>query len=252
MGQAVIEKRRVVRVMGTAVGVSVPGGCAAGILDEVFDWLRWVDKTFSVHSPDSEISRLSVDSLREQDCHPLVSEVLDRCIEMLVRTDGWFDASPDGPRGRLDPSGLVKGWSVDRAAAILGRAGVSSYCINAGGDILACGGAGDGRPWRIGIQHPLDGNSLAAVLEASDLAVATSGQYERGSHIWPVSGGAAKLLSATVVGPDLTTADVLATALFAADGAADPWFGRFGDYDYLTIGSDRQVRWTPALDRYLV
>jgi thiamine biosynthesis lipoprotein len=251
MGSAVLENRRVVKVMGTAVGVAVPGGCSPGILDEVFEWLHWVDATFSVHAPDSEISRLSAGALREEDCHPLIGEVLDRCVEMLVRTDGWFDASPDGPRGRLDPSGFVKGWSVDATGAILRRAGVASYWINAGGDILARGGAGEGRPWRIGIQHPLEESSLAAVLEASDLAVATSGQYERGNHIWPAPDGIRKLLSATVVGPDLATADVLATALFAADGAADPWFGHFGGYDYLAIGTDRRVRWTPAMDRFL-
>ncbi len=252
MGASVIERRRVARVMGTAVGVAAPEGCPAGVFDEVFDWLQWVDRTFSVHSPTSQISRLSAGEIKEEDCDPLVSEVLDRCLEMMIGTGGWFDATPDGPQGRLDPSGLVKGWSVDRAAAILRQAGITSYSVNAGGDVLVAGGAGKGRLWRVGIQHPLEPGSLAAVLEARDLAVATSGEYERGSHVWSKAPRERQLLSATVAGPDLTTADVLATALFAADGAADRWFDRFHGYGYLLIGTDRRVCWTPAMDRYLV
>jgi thiamine biosynthesis lipoprotein len=106
-----------------------------------------------------------------------------------------------------------------------------------------------GRPWRIGIQHPGERQAVAAVLQGGPLAVATSGAYERGAHIRGRAGSS--LLSATVAGPRLGTADALATALFAADGADGGWFGRFSRYDYLTIGADERVRWTPGLDAYL-
>jgi thiamine biosynthesis lipoprotein len=87
------------------------------------------------------------------------------------------------------------------------------------------------------------------VLEAEALAVATSGAYERGAHVWGRRGGT--LLSATVAGLRLGVADALATALFAADGEADGWFTRFEGYEYLTISTDRRVRWTPGMDRLL-
>jgi len=236
--------------MGTVVTVAVPEGCAPALLDQVFAWFHWVDRTFSVHRPDSQVSLAGAGHLAPGDAHPLVEEVLDRCAGLFAETDGWFDAWPHGPGQGVDPSGYVKGWSVDVAAGLLQGGGLADYCISAGGDLRAAGRAPEGRPWRIGVQHPLERQAVAAVLESSDLAVATSGAYQRGAHIWGRAGG--DLLSATVAGPRLGTADALATALFAADGKAGGWFHRFPGYHYLTIGTDRRVRWTPGLGRYLV
>ena len=232
--------------MGTVVTLLAPCGCPARAADEVFDWLHRVDRAFSTFRPESAVSRWR--SFPPGEAPALLEEVLDRCSELYPATDGWFDAWPDGPEGRVDPSGYVKGWSVDVAAALLAGAGVADYCLAAGGDLKVAGRGPGGRPWRIGVQHPRERLAVAAVLQGSPLAVATSGAYERGPHIHGRSG--ASLLSATVAGPRLGTADALATALFAADGKA-PWFGRFAGYDYLTIGSDARVRWTPGLDAYL-
>ena len=233
--------------MGTAVTVLVPGGCPDGVLDEVFAWFHRVDRTFSTFRADSAVSRWR--EFAPGGAPPLLEEVLDRCSELYPATDGWFDAWPDGPEGRVDPSGYVKGWSVDVAGALLEGHGVADYCLAAGGDVKVAGHAPGGSPWRIGIQHPVERLAVAAVLSGGPRAVATSGAYERGAHIRGRAG--ASLLSATVAGPRLGTADALATALFAADGKA-PWFGRFPGYDYLTIGADERVRWTPGMDAYLV
>ena len=79
-----------------------------------------------------------------------VQEVLARCERLREQTGGYFDARAGGS---LDPSGLVKGWAVDRAAALLrGR-----FMIDAGGDVLLRGG-----PWRVGVRHPLRGDALCA------------------------------------------------------------------------------------------
>jgi FAD:protein FMN transferase len=232
------------------VTVAVPGGCQPALLDELFAWWGWVDRTFSVHRPDSQVSLVSAGSPVPGGVHPLADEVLDRCAALFFETGGWFDAWPDGPAGRVDPSGYVKGWSVDVAAALLEGAGSAHYCITAGGDLRVAGCAGGGEPWRIGVQHPLDRQAVAAVLRTTGLAVATSGAYERGSHIWGRERSNA-LLSATVVGPRLGTADALATALFAAGGKAADWFGRFDGYDYLVIGADHRLRATRGMQRLL-
>jgi FAD:protein FMN transferase len=119
--------------------------------------------------------------------------------------------------GRVDPSGLVKGWSVDRAAAIADELGWRNYAINAGGDIRLRGGALPAPVWRVGIQHPRTRRQVVAVVTGDDLAVATSGAYARGDHVLdphtklPPEG----VLSVTVAGPDLATADAYATAAFA-------------------------------------
>src|SRR4029078_11272679 len=85
--------------------------------------------------------------------------------------------------GHIDPSGYVKGWAIEEAAWLLDAAGARNYSINAGGDIVARGEAAPGRPWRVGIRHPDQADRVAAVLEVSDRAVATSGDYERGDHV---------------------------------------------------------------------
>jgi thiamine biosynthesis lipoprotein len=173
----------------------------------VFAWLRWVDATFSTYRADSEISRLGRGE--RLDPHPLVCDVLERCEELRAETGGYFDARAGG---RLDPSGYVKGWAVQRAAAF----GRGRFLIDAGGDVLLRGA------WRVGIRHPYERGRLAAALTLSDCAVATSGAYERGPHVLnPFTGRPATgLASVTVIGRDLGTADAYATAAFAAGDPA--------------------------------
>lgn len=178
----------------------------------VFAWLREVDAVFSLWREDSELSLL-----REvRHASPMVREVLNRCEALRIETGGGFDAWAGG---RLDPSGLVKGWAVERAAALLWEAGGRNFCLNAGGDVCVrgrpepAGGAG----WRVGVQHPFERGSLAAVVELTDGGVATSGHYERGEHILdPRTGAPARndVVAVTVLGPDLGTADAYATAAF--------------------------------------
>jgi thiamine biosynthesis lipoprotein len=146
--------------------------------------------------------------------------------------------------GAIDPSGLVKGWSVDRAAAILDEAGIRNYAISAGGDLRLRGRAVPEPCWRVGIQHPVERDRIAAVVEAGDLAVATSGAYARGDHVLDPHTGAppAGVLSVTVTGPDLATADAYATAAFAMGPLRGPhWTARLRGYEALTILADGVV-----------
>lgn len=91
----------------------------------------------------------------------------------------------------------------------------------------------------------------AAVLAVEDGAVATSGTYERGAHLWGERHPDA-LLSVSVVGPDLATADALATALWAAGEGWPRWLAAFAGYEVLVIGADREVRWAAGLDDRLM
>jgi thiamine biosynthesis lipoprotein len=172
--------------------------------------------------------------------------VLDRCEELRHETNGYFDARPVS-EDVLDPSGLVKGWSVDRAAGLLEAAGARSFCIDAGGDVRVRGGA-TGRDWRIGIRHPRQRDRVAAVLAARDLAVATSGAYERGEHIVdPHTGRPPEgVLAVTVVGPDLATADAYATAAYAMGARGPRWTARLRGYGAMTILAGDEVLSTPA------
>jgi thiamine biosynthesis lipoprotein len=239
---------RVEDVMGTTVVVDVrDDDVPEWSLDDVFEWLRLVDETFSTYRPDSEISRLARGELAPSEAHNDVRLVVARCAELHDETHGFFDAYAAG--GALDPSALVKGWSVDRAGELLDRAGASNYTINAGGDVLARGRALPGGAWRVGIRHPELADAVAKVLEVNDLAVATSGAYERGAHILDPHTGATPegVLSVTVTGPELGTADAYATAAFAMGVDGPAWTARLGGgYEALTILADGRVLSTPG------
>src|SRR4051794_35014339 len=230
--------------MGMPVEIDVRD---AGVdVEPAFAWLREVDATFSTYREDSEIRRLDRGELTVADCRPEVDEVLRRCLALERATGGYFSVRP---AGRLDPSGLVKGWAVDGAAERLAAAGATDFCINAGGDVVARGRPEPDRAWRVGIRHPEAHDQLAAVLALEDLAVATSATYERGAHILDPHTGRPPtgLLSVTVVGADLGTADAYATAAFAMGLEGPAWTAELRDYDALTILADGRVLSTPGM-----
>ncbi len=215
--------RRVEHVMGMPILVDVRDDAfEEAALERLFGWFEWVDETFSTYKEGSEISRLGRAELALEDAHANVREVLARCDEVRLETDGYFDVLATGS---LDPSGLVKGWSVDRGAAILDAAGVRNYALNAGGDIWLRGRGVPDPHWRVGIEHPLEHDKIAAVVAISDGAVATSATYARGGHVTdPFSGRAPEgVLSVTITGPELATADAYATAAFAMGEDGPAW-----------------------------
>ncbi|MEA2001663.1 MAG: FAD:protein FMN transferase [Actinomycetota bacterium] len=230
--------------MGTAVRFDFRSGVAPAALDEAVEFLHWVDRTFSVHRDDSAIRRIGRGDLALDDAPPVVGSVIARCEELRSGTDGWFDHRPDDGPYPIDPSGYVKGWSIDEAAAILRDAGGDGFCISAGGDVVMSGEPQAGSPWKVGIRHPQRVDSTVAVVTVPDGAVATSGRYERGEHIWPRSRTETKLISATVIGPNLGTADALATALLAGNGASTAWMRAFPGYEILLVDCEFGVRHT--------
>ena len=180
----------------------------------------------------------------------MVREVLERCGQLYLETGGYFDIRASYlpvAQGRqqvpVDPSGLVKGWSIARAGHLLDEAGARNFALYAGGDILVRGQALTDDSWRIGIQHPFHRDQLSAVIHTNNLAVATSGAYERGEHIMnphtalPPHG----VLSVTITGPDLAVADAYATAVYAMGTDGPAWAARLAGYEAMTILADHSV-----------
>jgi FAD:protein FMN transferase len=235
--------RRVEHIMGLPVVVDIRDDCTDAVVGDLFDFLRWADSTFSTFKDESEISRINRGELRAEDADPGVRQVLAHCEKLRNETAGYFDIR--APDGSIDPSGLVKGWAVDRGAAILDHAGLHNYAISAGGDMRVRGRAVPELVWRVGIQHPLDRQMVAAVVESdTELAIATSGAYARGEHVWnPHSGRPPEgVLSVTIVGAELGTADSYATAAFAMGAELGPqWTARLKGYEAMTILADETV-----------
>jgi thiamine biosynthesis lipoprotein len=233
--------------MGMPIVVDVRDACGDEALDELFDWFREVDERFSTYKEGSEISRLNCGELHIRDCHPDVRWVLARCDGLREETSGFFDARYASLL-EVDPSGLVKGWSVDRGGELLEGRGIANYSINAGGDIRLRGSPLPDRAWRTGIQHPVLHDRIAAVVESNDLALATSGAYIRGEHIVDPHTGAPPrgLLSVSIAGPDLATADAYATAAFAMGEEGAAWSATLGPYESYVILADERSFSTPG------
>jgi FAD:protein FMN transferase len=214
-------------VMGTVVSfLVVPGGQADNVVAHAISSagaeLHYADAIFSTWDPRSPVSRLRRGAVSLDAVPPEVAEVLDLCRSVRALSGGWFD--PWAATGGVDPTGLVKGWAVDRALAVLRDAGMTAAMVNGGGDIAVFGPPpvadshaeqADGEPgWRIGIRHPWRAGALAAIITGVTAAIATSGRYERGEHLFsPQDRPLAAVASATITGPSLAMADALATAL---------------------------------------
>jgi thiamine biosynthesis lipoprotein len=229
--------RRVEHTMGTVFSFDVRGGDSVrvgAVLEGAAVWLHHVDEVFSTYRPESQISRLAAGTLALSACSPEVREVLALCEAADRRSDGFF--SP-GYAGGFDPTGLVKGWAVERAAAMLVSAGAEAVCVNGGGDVQVHGG-----PWRIGVTDPMRAGALATVIHADgELAVATSGPAERGCHILDPHTGrvpAAALASVTVVSRGLTDADAHATAAYAMGDRARAWLESLPATEAFAVAAD--------------
>ncbi|HEY6749434.1 MAG TPA: FAD:protein FMN transferase [Mycobacteriales bacterium] len=209
--------------MGTVFSIDVrdPGDWTGAIAD-VVGWLHHVDAVFSTYRPGSDVSRLRRRELRLADADPDVAVVLDLCAAVQWETGGHFSALAGG---RIDPTGLVKGWAVEAASRRLRAHGSSRHAVNGGGDIQLAGEAGPGRPWTVGISDPHDRGRVLTTVSGRDFAVATSGTAERGAHLTdPFTGRpVTHLAAATVTGPSLTRADAYATAAFVLGRPALAW-----------------------------
>lgn len=239
-------------VMGMAVSIDSRDDVVPTALQDVITWLHHVDATFSTYKMDSSITRYALGELRADELSTDVTEVLALCENLREETGGAFNCSVvPAPNGtNFDPSGLVKGWSIERAAQRLEAHGLRNFCINGGGDIAVRGESSPGQPWRIGIRHPFEDQCSAAVVDLSGaIAIATSATYERGAHIIdPCSGQpTAELSSVTIIGEDLTFVDAYATSVFVMGLDGVEWLmDTQPGYDAFVIGHDGLTWETPG------
>jgi FAD:protein FMN transferase len=122
---------------------------------------------------------------------------------------------------RIGFGGIGKGYAAEMAKALLKKEGVQNGIVNASGDLTAWGHQADGKPWTIGIANPDNARLPFSYLNISDMAVATSGNYEKYVNIngrkyshtinpktgLPVTG----IKSVTILSPNAEIADAMAT-----------------------------------------
>jgi thiamine biosynthesis lipoprotein len=236
-------------VMGTVVTLDVYVDAVAPVdrltahLGRARTVLHRADEVFSTWKPDSPMSRLRRGEVTLSEVPPEVAHVLEACRAARMLSDGWFD--PWELPGGVDPTGYVKGWAAERALDTLRVPGVVGAVVNAAGDIASFGGPAPCQPFRFAVVDPFDRTRPSGVVEHTG-AVATSGTYERGQHLFdPRSRRAtAAVASATVTGPELGLADALATALAVGGESLLGRLGRVDGVEALVIGHDGTRRST--------
>lgn len=162
---------------------------------------------------------------------------------------------------QLDLGALAKGYTSDRVMEILRENGVESAVISLGGNVRTLGRKPDGSQWKIAVTDPFVPESSLAVVEVSDKAVITSGNYERYfmgedgvryHHIidpedgFPADNG---LVSVTIIAESGIMCDALSTALFVSgyEKAVDIW-REHGNFDMILIDEDGMIYITPGIE----
>ncbi|MDR3472755.1 MAG: FAD:protein FMN transferase [Devosia sp.] len=203
-------------IMGMPITIEVVGAPSAAPLAAAFACFRAVDERFSPYKDDSEVSALNRGQVEPAAMSTELREVLALSEATKAATRGYFDIRR--PDGKIDPSGLVKGWAIRNAAALIADAGYVDYYVEAGGDIQCAGHNASGGLWRVGIRNPFNDTEIVKALQLGNAGIATSGNYVRGAHIYDphiATWDLADLVSLTVVAADVYDADRYATAAFA-------------------------------------
>jgi thiamine biosynthesis lipoprotein len=204
-------------LMGMPVTVNIVDGARQSDIDAVFDYFHYIDQTFSTYKDNSEISRINRGEISTSDWSEDMKTIFALAEQTKKQTLGYFDIVNN--QGLYDPSGVVKGWAIWQAARLLARRGFLNFFIDAGGDIQVSGRNEEKKPWSVGIKNPFEKDQVVkTVYLKRGEGIATSGAYERGSHIYNPkkrSQELATITSITVIGPNAYEADRFATAAFA-------------------------------------
>lgn len=227
-------------MMGMPITIEVvDAGSRNQDVTDVFAYFNEVDRRFSTYKPDSEISRINRGAIGPDAYSQDMKTVLTLCEETKRLTRGFFDiARMDGTK---DPSGLVKGWAINHAAAMLRAFGHEHFFVDAGGDIQTSGRNASGKPWSVGIKNPFNRSQIVQVVYPNGAGIATSGTYIRGQHVYNPHDRHAPMtdiVSLTVIGPNIYEADRFATAAFAMGREGIAFIGSIEGFEGYMIDKD--------------
>lgn len=241
------------QIMGMPVSVEIADANASQkSLERAFEYFTYVDRTFSTYKQDSEISRINRGEIAETDFSDDMKEIFSLAEGTKQQTGGYFDIRT--PEGKIDPSGIVKGWAINNAAKLLRSLGHENFYVEAGGDIQTSGKNFEGEEWRIGIRNPQKHEEIVRVVYPRGRGIATSGTAARGAHIYdPHARKAVKtsVSSLTVIGSDVYEADRFATAAFAMGEKGIAFIGTLPGFEGYQIGRDGIATMTAGFTSYL-
>jgi thiamine biosynthesis lipoprotein len=238
-------------IMGMPITIEVLGRDSNQEIEKVFAYFKAVDARFSTYKATSEISKVN-EGLPEAQWSRQMKTVMNLCEETKKLTKGYFDINHNG---KLDPSGLVKGWAIYHGAQLLTDSGLSDYYIEAGGDIQTSGRAARGEPWTVGIRNPFKNQEIIKAVRLDNQGMATSGSYIRGQHIYDplhqdreITG----VVSLSVIGPNVYEADRYATAAFAMGSTGIGFLEATPGLEGYMVNEDKVATYTSGFERYVV
>lgn len=211
--------------------------------DEVFNYFHYVDENYSPFKSTSEVGKLN----RGEKVSKEMETILKLSENLNKKTNGYFDIKR--PDGKIDPSGLVKGWAIKNIAEKLIKKRFTNFFIDVGGDAEIVGG-----PWVWGIRNPFNIREIIKVLNLSNVGIATSGNYEKGQHIYdPITGKSEinDIVSMTVIGPNVYEADKFATPAFAMGRAGIKFIESLKGLEGYVIDKDGIATYTHGFKRYI-
>lgn len=238
-------------MMGMPITVEIVDESDGTLIDAVFTYFDAVDRRFSTYKPESEIESINRGTVGEAAYSDEMREVLALAELTKRQSDGFFDICRAD--GKLDPSGIVKGWAIRNAATIIAGAGRRDFYVDAGGDIQSAGHNAARGEWSVGVRSPFDATEIIKVVTPRGCGIATSGSYVRGQHIYnPHAPGLTidDVVSLTVIGPDVLEADRFATAAFAMGKAGIQFIEQMPGLEGYAVGSDARATLTSGFGAY--
>jgi thiamine biosynthesis lipoprotein len=218
----------------------------------IFDYFASVDRIFSPFKKESEISRINAGEITKKQVSADMRQILQLADDTRRESNGYFNINHNG---KIDPSGIVKGWAIFNAAQLLKEHGFHNFYVEAGGDIQVSGKNEKGNRWTVGIRNPFQREEIVKVLWLENKGIATSGLYERGEHIYnphkpndPIVG----IASMTIIGPNVYDADRFATAAFAMGERGIHFIEKLPGYDGYMIDSKGIATMTSKFNRFVV
>jgi thiamine biosynthesis lipoprotein len=218
----------------------------------IFKYFTAIDEIYSTYKNSSVISKINRGEITINEVSDEVKLIFSLAEKTKKESGGYFDISKDGV---IDPSGIVKGWAIFKAAEILLGNGYENFYIDAGGDIQVAGKNNEGKFWTIGIKNPFNKEEIIKVLQLKNKGVATSGNYMRGDHIYnPKKSGEVidEIVSLTVVGPNVYEADRFATAAFAMGKKGIEFIEKLDGFEGYQIDKAGIATFTSNFEEYVV
>lgn len=180
----------------------------------IHDYFSYVDHKFSPYKDSSEVSLYNAGKLSPSEFSSDFALILTLAEATKNQSFGFFDIMN---HGKIDPSGIVKGWAIYEASKLLKQKGFKHFYLDAGGDIETSGQNAQCKKWSVGIKNPFNTKEIVKAISLNNQGIATSGTYNRGSHIYNPKNNQPlnEIVSLTVIGPNVYEADRFATAAFA-------------------------------------